>query len=82
MIQTKRCMQIHQELKTELDGLKNHPRDTYEMIIQKLVNHYKKSMLQAQASKPVEEQVSHPIENPEVTLKIGESNSAIPSKPQ
>ena len=35
-------MQIHQELKTELDELRKHPRDTYEMVIRMLVDHYKK----------------------------------------
>ncbi len=45
MVKTTKCIVIQEELKSELDKLKTHPRDTYGIVIQKLVDNFKQQSL-------------------------------------
>ena len=60
MIKTNRCVVIHQDLKSELDQLKTHPRDTYAMVIKNLVDYFLKNTGRVLAT----------IEEPEKETKI------------
>jgi len=45
---------INQDIKDDLDKLRTHPRDTYGLVIGRLVSEHKEKLLKDQASRPVE----------------------------